>query len=194
MERSADTKLFSHAKRPRIDGTFVIGFVGRLSAEKNLRFLKKIEEAFLSRGYRDYRFLFLIVGHGAESAWLKANLKRADVPGVLKGEDLAADMDVFAFPSHTDTYGNVVTEAHTSGVPTVVTADGGPKFLVKPGVTGMVSGSEEEFIHNFVALYEDRALQSKLREQARRAACEKSWEPLFTSLIYKPLPQLPNRT
>ena len=61
---------------------------------------------------------------------------------MLPGEALArayADMDVFVFPSHTDTYGNVVLEAMASGVPAVVTGSGGPKYPVQSGETGFVA-------------------------------------------------------
>ena len=44
-------------------------------------------------------------------------MQQADFAGVLHDENLArayANMDVFAFPSHTDTFGNVVLEAPAS--------------------------------------------------------------------------------
>ena len=53
---------------------------------------------------------------------------------MLKGEALSqayANMDLFVFPSHTDTFGNVVLEAMASGVPAIVTPDGGPKTIVR---------------------------------------------------------------
>jgi Glycosyl transferases group 1 len=37
-------------------------------------------------------------------------------------------MDIFVFPSRTDTLGNVVLEAFASGIPAIVTSEGGPKF------------------------------------------------------------------
>jgi phosphatidylinositol alpha 1,6-mannosyltransferase len=87
---------------------------------------------------------FLIVGHGSEEASLRRDLKEADFAGVLRGAALArayANMDVLVFPSHTDTFGNVVLEALASGVPAVVTPDGGPKFIVRDGETGAGAGS-----------------------------------------------------
>ena len=45
------------------------------------------------------------------------------------------------FPSHTDTFGNVVLEAMASGVPAIVTPDGGPKTIVRDGVTGRICGA-----------------------------------------------------
>ena len=47
-------------------------------------------------------------------------------------------MDLFVFPSHTDTFGNVVLEALSSGVPAIVTPDGGPKTIVRDGETGRI--------------------------------------------------------
>ena len=64
---------------------------------------------------------------------------------MLRGAALAqayANMDVLVFPSHTDTFGNVVLEALASGVPAVVTPDGGPKFIVRDGETGFVTDDE----------------------------------------------------
>ena len=126
MERGVDTELFDPRKRMRRGNEVVLGYVRRLSSEKNLRLLKLVEDALLSAGIRNYRFE--VIGHGAEAAWLQNELQRLRLPGVLLGQELAksyADMDVFLFPSRTDTYGKVVWEASASGVPAVVTDCGG---------------------------------------------------------------------
>ena len=125
MQRGVDTELFNPARRERSDSTFVLGYVGRLSTEKNVRFLADIERELLQAGLTNVRFL--VVGQGAEDSWLKANLRHADFTGVLHGEELArayAQMDLFVFPSRTDTYGNVVLEAMATGVPAIVTDKG----------------------------------------------------------------------
>ena len=65
---------------------------------------------------------------------------------MLRGEALAtayANMDLFVFPSHTDTFGNVVLEALASGVPAIVTPDGGPRTIVRDGETGRIVADEE---------------------------------------------------
>jgi glycosyltransferase involved in cell wall biosynthesis len=85
------------------DKRFVIGYVGRITSETGVRLLADIEP---------------------ELDWLLANLKRAEFPGVVKGEALAreyANVDLFVFPSRTDTFGNVVIEASASRVPALVT-------------------------------------------------------------------------
>ena len=73
---------------------------------------------------------FTIVGAGSEREWLRRHMLRAEFAGVLRGDALAdayAQMDIFAFPSETDTAGNAVLEAMASGVPAVVMAPGGQR-------------------------------------------------------------------
>jgi glycosyltransferase involved in cell wall biosynthesis len=96
MPRGIDVTRFSPLFRTRSDATFLIGYVGRLTAEKNVRLLARMEAALCAEGVRDYRFL--IVGQGSERAWLEANLLRAEFPGVLKGDDLGLKM-IYVRPS-----------------------------------------------------------------------------------------------
>ena len=129
MPRGVDAELFHPAKRTRAEGDRdqVLGFVGRLSVEKNIAGLVQVQNELEQMGHQSFRFL--IVGHGGDEAWLRERLPRAEFTGVLRGEALSrayANMDLFVFPSHTDTFGNVVLEALASGVPAVVTPDGGP--------------------------------------------------------------------
>ena len=61
--------------------------------------------------------------------------------GFLTGNELSqiyASSDVFVFPSATDTFGNVVLEAQASGLPVIVSDEGGPKELMIDGETGLV--------------------------------------------------------
>jgi phosphatidylinositol alpha 1,6-mannosyltransferase len=183
MGRGVDTELFSPTRRDRNDSQFTIGYVGRLTPEKNVRLLIEIERALMSAGRSDYRFL--IVGDGYERAWLEQNLKRATFTGLITGEELArayADMDLFVFPSHTDTFGNVVLEALASGTPAVVTADGGPKYLIKAGITGAIASDDRDFIDCVVSLVGGGDLHRAMRDQARRYACAHSWNSVFEAV------------
>jgi phosphatidylinositol alpha 1,6-mannosyltransferase len=183
MHRGVDTILFDPARRLREDGTFVIGYVGRLTVEKNIRFLAQLEQNLIDTGLTNFRFL--IVGQGAEEAWLKANMRSADFPGVLQGEALArayANMDVFAFPSRTDTYGNVVLEALASGVPAVVTDSGGPRFIVRSGETGFVACDAQEFVDCVRNLAVQPSQLQIMRAAARAHAMTASWDAVFESV------------
>jgi glycosyltransferase involved in cell wall biosynthesis len=108
MTRGVDTAAFSPANRdrPESDTDFVLGYVGRLSVEKNVALLAAIEQQLRHQGRE--RFRSVIVGHGREQEGLRMRLARAEFTGVLRGVELArayANMDAFVFPSHTDTFG-----------------------------------------------------------------------------------------
>jgi phosphatidylinositol alpha 1,6-mannosyltransferase len=190
MQRGVDTQLFSPARRDREprDTDFVLGFVGRMSIEKNVALLVQVQRELEARGLRNFRFR--IVGQGTDEAWLREHLPRAEFPGVLRGEALArayAGMDVFVFPSHTDTFGNVVLEALASGVPAVVTPDGGPKSIVREGSTGFVA-ADADFPATIERIITDPALHATMREQARAYAMSASWDAVFQKVYAAYLP------
>ena len=180
MGRGIDTELFRPERRTRTDCDLVIGFVGRLMPEKGLRLLPRVDEALRAAGVPEVRFQ--ITGDGTEREWLERNLPRAILTGVLKGEPLArayANMDIFAFPSRTDTFGNVVQEALASGVPAVVTDAGGPRFIVRDGETGFVAASDEEFCERIVLLARDELRRREMAAAARRQVESQSWDRVF---------------
>jgi phosphatidylinositol alpha 1,6-mannosyltransferase len=181
MQRGVDTEWFSPAHRTRNarDKTIVLGYVGRLSVEKNVALLARVERELAAMGLGGVRFL--IVGHGGEEEALRRELRDAEFAGVLRGTALArayANMDVLVFPSHTDTFGNVVLEALASGVPAVVTPDGGPKFIVQDGMTGFVT-ADDRFAEAVAELVQDRARLEEMRLKAREYALGCSWDTVF---------------
>jgi phosphatidylinositol alpha 1,6-mannosyltransferase len=183
MQRGVDAHLFSPIKRDAADRIFRLGYVGRLRPEKNVRFLAEVEDSLQRDGIGNYRFL--IVGEGSERAWLERRLRQADFTGELFGEALArayANMDLFLFPSETDTYGNVVMEAMASGTPAIVTSKGGPKFQVQNGVSGFVAASEQDFIARVKQTMSTPQLHRSLRAASRLAASRKSWENVLEDL------------
>ncbi|HEY6445651.1 MAG TPA: glycosyltransferase [Acidobacteriaceae bacterium] len=181
MGRGVDTQLFSPERRARDprDRDYILGFVGRMSVEKNVALLPKIQRQLEARGIRNFRFR--LVGQGIDEPWLREDLLRAEFSGVLRGEALArayAGMDVFVFPSHTDTFGNVVIEAMASGVPVVVTPDGGPKTQVREGQNGFVA-ADDDFAAAIARILSDRALLERMSREARTYAMSASWDAVF---------------
>ena len=175
------------------DGVFVLGYVGRLSIEKNVGLLVRVGEALLARGIRNFRFV--IVGQGAEEAMLRERLPQAEFRGVLRGDALAAayaDMDLLVFPSHTDTFGNVVLEAMASGVPAIVTPDGGPRTIVQEGVTGSIR-TDDGFADVVEELMLDPLRHGRMRIQARQAALQASWDSIFEQVCGAYVPLLGGR-
>lgn len=181
MPRGVDAELFHPAKRLRDVQVRerVLGFVGRLSVEKNIALLVDIQQELDRMGVTDYRFM--IVGHGGDEAWLRDHLRGAEFTGVLRGAALSAayaNMDLFVFPSHTDTFGNVVLEALASGVPAIVTPDGGPKTIVREGETGRIV-NDEGFARAIAEILADPLKHAAMRKAARSYALTASWDSVF---------------
>jgi len=186
MPRGVDAELFHPNKRKRNpeDRDHILGFVGRLSIEKNVTLLAQVQQELEQAGHKSFRFM--IVGHGAEQAWLQEHLPRAEFPGVLRGEALSeayANMDLLVFPSHTDTFGNVVLEALASGVPAIVTPDGGPCTIVRDGETGRIV-TDADFAVATSAVLANPAQHAAMRQAARSYALTMSWDSVFEG-VYK---------
>lgn len=123
----------------------VITYVGRLSSEKNIDLLInsfiKLNQALRSTQPDSPGCHLVLVGDGPARKRLEEQTKNLNVTfmGYQKGKDLAAcyaSSDVFAFPSHSETFGNVVLEAMASGLPVIGLKAEGVCDLVESGSTG----------------------------------------------------------
>ena len=80
-----------------------------------------------------------VVGGGPQLEELKHDYPEVLFPGPKFGEDLAAwyrSASVFVFPSRTDTFGQVQTEALASGVPVAAFPVPGPLDVIGHGGPG----------------------------------------------------------
>jgi phosphatidylinositol alpha 1,6-mannosyltransferase len=179
MAHGVDLDRYSPTLRPPGKRPFRIGYVGRLTAEKNVRAFADLERRLLAAGQD---FEILMVGDGGESQWLKKHLQRVQLPGALRDAELAAafaSMDVFVFPSQTDTFGLVVLEAMASGVPVVASPETGARVGFENAVHGFSNG---DYANNVLALMNDERLRSKMGAAARSFACSHSWRSVFEQL------------
>ncbi|KAF8322514.1 UDP-Glycosyltransferase/glycogen phosphorylase, partial [Clavulina sp. PMI_390] len=146
--RGVDLEMFgphrrSHLRRvkwARRNESVVVLYVGRVSYEKNLMLLV---EAFGQKSFLQPRLVF--VGDGPARGPIEALCRRKGIDayfeGHLSGVDLAeayASADIFAFPSFTETFGQVILEALASGLPVVGLDAEGTRDLVADNRTGML--------------------------------------------------------
>ncbi len=115
-------------------------YVGRISKEKNLDILVQAYTQ-ICKARKDIQLI--IVGDGPFLDEMQDGLSgtQAVFAGTLTGLELAqayASSDIFAFPSTTDTFGNVVLEAQASGLPVIVADQGGPQENLVPEQTGLI--------------------------------------------------------
>lgn len=180
MGRGVDTEIFSPLRRTISDDVIRLGSVGRLRAEKNVRSLIDIEKGLLGKGHSNFEFL--VVGEGSEREHLERNLKHATFTGFLSGEKLSeayANMDIFLFPSETDSFGNVAQEAAASGVVPIVSDKGGPKYLVEHGHNGFIAKDSHGFVEHISDLLTNSERLQAMKLAARKSALSKSWDSIF---------------
>jgi len=183
MAHGVDTEVYLPERRRQRTGCFCIGYVGRLTPEKDVHMLAELEKKLVAAGQRNFRFL--VVGEGGEGQWLRKNLQFGEFTGVLHGEELAeafASMDVFVFPSRTDTFGLVVLEAMASGVPVVVTPQTGVRVGIQHGVTGFHANSLNCFAQSVQRLMKCETEYREMSRAARKFACSRTWCRVFEQL------------
>lgn len=182
MPHGVDTSLFLPRCSTR-PGPITLGYVGRLTPEKNVRFLANVA-AQLPEDVRS-QVRFLIVGDGSERHWLEQRLPAAEFTGILRGPQLArayAEMDLFLFPSISDTFGLVVLEAMAAGVPVVSFRLCGPRSAVDHNRTGVTAETEAEFASSVINLVRDAGLRDRFRQASRSAALHFDWDRVFDSI------------
>jgi glycosyltransferase involved in cell wall biosynthesis len=167
-------------------GDPVVTYVGRLAREKNLDLLL---EAWERVALRHPRARLALVGRGP----LEREIRERSIPGVhlaglLTGPALSAayaSADIFAFPSVTETFGNVLLEAMASGLPSIVAAAGGVLeftehgrngWLVEPNSVEAIAGALDRFLT-------DPALRQRIATNALATAAARRWDLIDEQLI-----------
>ena len=169
----------------------VVGYVGRLAAEKSVRRLLEVS--------RVPGVELVVVGDGPERGWLERHLPRATFTGMLGGADLArafASLDVFVHPGESETFCQTVQEAQASGVAVVAAGSGGPVDLVEDGRTGLLYDvTDPRSLRRAVAtVVGDPLLRRSLARAGRDAVQGRTWAALVDRLVeehYRPLAGVP---
>ncbi|RNL79820.1 glycosyltransferase family 4 protein [Nocardioides marmorisolisilvae] len=186
--RGVDAHQFNPARRSDVlrdevmatEGEVLVGYVGRLAAEKELDLLTAIEHLPNHR--------LVIVGGGPEEARLRSLLPNAVFLGVRHGEELGrvvASLDVFVHTGSTETFCQAAQEALASGVPVVAPDAGGPRDLIRPGQNGLLfaPGNGSDLFACLDALVSDGGLRARMGENAYDGVRDRTWASVNNALV-----------
>ncbi|MDZ4816373.1 MAG: glycosyltransferase [Verrucomicrobiota bacterium] len=190
LPRGIDTESFNPNRNDRqfwntygLKGDEIIFlYVGRVSKEKNI---DVVMEAFERVEPNFPNAKMVVVGDGPYLKELKHKYPEVTFTGYLRGNPLwtaYASADVFVFPSTTDTFGNVVLEAHAAGLPTIVSDTGGPRELVVEGETGYVTRSMDpvSFAEAMEKFLTGVGKLEEMKRQCRRSVEDRTWSRAFS--------------
>lgn len=191
--RGIDLELFNPSKRDISwrrsigfeDDEIVVSFVSRLVWEKELgTFIKTVKN--LKKINPKVRAL--VVGDGPVQTEAQKLLPQAYFTGFAQDKDLSrayASSDIFLFPSHTETFGNVTLEAMASGLPCIVADAIGSKSLVSNGENGYWAEKENEsdFTEKLKLMIENPARRKEMGLKSRELALEYKWDVINQGLL-----------
>lgn len=185
--RGVDTRRFDPRHRSAAvrralapDGEILVGYVGRLAAEKRVDLLAPIVDL---PGVR-----LVVVGAGPTEAVLRKAMPGAVFLGARSGGQLArlyASLDVFVHSGPYETFGQTVQEAAASGLPVVAPAAGGPVDLVVDGVTGYLVPplSAAALTDAVAALAASPQRRREFGTAGRAMVLGRSWEAIGDELV-----------
>ena len=185
--RGVDTTRFAPAHRSASlrrslapGGEVLVGYVGRLAAEKRVDLLARVATLPGTR--------LIIVGTGPAEAMARRVMPAAVFLGQREGTELArifASLDIFVHSGCYETFGQTLQEAAASGLPVVAPAVGGPLDIVADGVTGyLVTPGDAEALAAAVArLVADPGSRAAQGRAARARMLARSWTALGDALI-----------
>lgn len=192
VSRGVDTQLFHPARHNEVlrsswgisNDQLVVAYVGRLAAEKNLLLVVR---AFTAIHAVQPNARLLFVGDGPLRKQLERSNANYIFAGMRRDEDLAAhyaSADLFLFPSLTETFGNVTTEALASGLGVVAYDCAAAGELIRNGDNGRVvpSGDEALFISAAVELARNPKLLAALRQRAADSVRHLDWAEISGDL------------
>jgi glycosyltransferase involved in cell wall biosynthesis len=163
----------------------VILYSGRLVWEKDL---KVFAEAYRIIKTKRNDAEFVLAGDGPIRSELKELMPDAVFLGYQSGIGLStayASSDIFAFPSTTETFGNVTVEAMASGIPPVCVREGGAYGIIKEGITGLIAEphNAESLAGEITYLLDNDVLRKDIGLNALEYSKTLSWDRIIMRLI-----------
>ena len=188
VARGVDIRRFDSAHRSEAlraqwgaaPDDLVVTCVGRLAPEKNLNTLVA---AFDAIRRQQPRARLVLVGDGPMRKELQARCPDAVFAGQRIGDELAAhyaSADLFLFPSVTETFGNVTTEAMASGLAVVAFDYAAAHRVIQDGVNGALVPFNDDaaFVATAARTAADLANCRVLGARARISVMALDWDSI----------------
>lgn len=193
MGRGLDTRHFSPSFRSEAlrqtwgaeENSCVALYVGRLAVEKNVELLIRTLKALRAANSEQ---VAVIVGEGPLRAKLKEQVPWVKFAGFKHDQALSeyyASADLFLFPSMSETFGNVVTEAMASGLAVLAFDYAAASELIISGENGMTIPFENEdaFVESAVKLAGDISIVRAQGINASQKVAGLNWENIGETFI-----------
>lgn len=163
----------------------ILLFTGRLVKEKDLTDLVTANDLLKQKGGN---FKLVLVGDGPMREELQERLPDAFFAGYRHKKELSefyASADIFVFPSTTETFGNVVLEAFSSGLPAVVVNKGGVADIVTDKKDGLITepNNPDDFAEKIEFLLKNKNELEKMGLQAQKTAGNYRWDYINRNLL-----------
>jgi glycosyltransferase involved in cell wall biosynthesis len=163
----------------------VILYSGRLVWEKDLKVFANTYRIIKAKRNDA---VFVLAGDGPIRSELKELMPDAVFLGYQSGIGLStayASSDIFAFPSTTETFGNVTVEAMASGIPPVCVREGGAYGIIKEGITGLIAEphNAESLAGEITYLLDNDDMRKDIGLNALEYSKTQSWDSIITRLI-----------
>jgi glycosyltransferase involved in cell wall biosynthesis len=185
LQRGVDTGLFNPQRRCAAlrqqwgvgDDAPVCLYVGRIAPEKNI---EEAAAAVCSLRQHFPAVRFVLVGDGPLGRKLAHRHPEFLFCGTRVGEELArhyASADLFLFPSRSETFGNVVTEAMASGLAVIAYDRAAAAEHIRHNINGMLvgAGAAADFTAAVRQLYRQPQRAREMGSRAARYAAGLDW-------------------
>lgn len=192
LPHGVDTDVFSPLfanpnwkKNIGAEGKEVLLFVGRLVWEKDLATLAAAYQIIKKQ---KSNVALVLVGDGPIRNDLQQLIPDAIFLGYRAGKELSecyASSDIFVFPSTTETFGMVTTEAMASGLTPVCANAGGAAGIISHNETGMLAKPRdaEDFAKLCLELIMNPEKRKRMSIAAYNYALTQTWDTIVDRML-----------